>query len=796
MTVLRGDKNSAQTYQGTLKRFGENALALAEDIKTGIMTSDGNSVEAIFGRIRELINQGGLTFDEIDTLRDLVSSSVLEVLQNLAEHTALKTAPILYSPTTDDWDIVATTETGEKYGRFLIVDSRLENPINYNAMQPRLQQFDVEISPAIIIGVFPDDMPRQNFRLEWYRSSTQRSIFPLDQFHLAPTQEVVIQNIPAGYSAYWYGSEAHFFALYKTVPNDNFTLQALDHQIRWDGLFGPEAIKAIEEVIGNNRQPGHSESRLLSNYDFRAAQELVANLTRQVEHEKGQDLSEERGRTLTAEPNVGLAEDSDYLYWIGASSQDHAIQRMHKQTLKINALSLQLSADYYGLAIDEDGDFWTTVRVNNGGQNTFEIRCFQADGTRQASKEPASTEPVHRHSDRADGYCIAVSPTYLLIAEVNGDSSCWWERGNTDGDNNILPLWSQNNEGTADISYYDGAFYVLRSDGSLLKKFSDDGEFDTDAANDIDLSARGYSDPLGLAVGLRRAYISTANHLYAFSYFNGYEAVLANIGNQQIKLTTSTSERQLMMGGGASYNIIPDGQADTQHAHDIVRLHLDGYYNRTRFYGEVVLHKHVSGVAWPDHYYYRVDDNGNLVPTTDGSDTAESNLNAYAGTGRNMFYSNTHRHALISDSSKSHTLTIPNNNFGETVFQANRDDNFVFVINHPNFSFDPESFTTFLDVIANEGADRDFLAGRTRIICSRDGNGDRYAMKLQDGVSTAPDNFKVHNIFNRTSRTYNLDSGNLPNRVNVNGETTFIIPYIPNGKIHAVIALDVPITLK
>lgn len=791
MTILRGDKSNAQTYQGTLKRFGSNALALAEDIKTDFITSDGNSVADILGRLRDLINNGGLTNDEIDAIEDLVGSSVLTILQNLTDHLSLKTAPILYSPSTDDWTIVDSAETGEQFGRIAVVRS-VPTParVNYSTMHPVSQTIDAEITPAIIIGVFPDNLQRETARVQWLRPGNNRSVFPLDQFHEIPDGGVVVQNMPAGYTAYWYGSESNFFALYKAVPNEVFLLETLDHEIRWDGTFGPDAIAAITEIIGRNRQPGYSEARLLTNYDYRAAQELAANLTRRVQHDAGDDLSGERGRALTAAPQPGLAEDADYVYWIGNALQNRAIQRMDKQTQVVSALALQLTANDYGLALDEDGDFWTCRR----NATEFNLMCFGADGTRQSTKEPAATEPINSLTNRTNGYCLAVSPTRVMVAEIRGGAAWWWERGNSDGDTNaISTVWDDVAHLTADLSYFDGAFYALRADGHVLRKFSAE-DFSTDAVNDVDVTSNNYDDPLGLAVGLRRAYVATASHLHAFAYGSGYDAVLANIGTPHVRLSTGAGQNKLIMGGGASFNIIGTGNL-IEHVHDLVRLHLDGYYTKTRFYGELILHKHVAGVAWPAAYYYRVDGN-NLVPTTNGTDTATSDLRDYMGVSRVLFYHSTERNEQISDTSKAHTLTFPNDNFGQAIFNDNRNDDFVFVLNNLAFEFDPASFTAQLDVVANEGADRSRFDGRTSADCTRVGSGGRYALKLRDALGPASRNLRVSDIVNHTIHAINLNAGSHPHQVAVNGEVGFNLPHIPNGKVHAVMALDVPITLR
>ncbi|MCY3933442.1 MAG: hypothetical protein OXH70_17170 [Acidobacteria bacterium] len=229
----------------------------------------------------------------------------------------------------------------------------------------------------------------------------------------------------------------------------------------------------------------------------------------------------------------------------------------------------------------------------------------------------------------------------------------------------------------------------------------------------------------------------------------------------------------------------------TYYVHDMTRMLFTGYRTATRLRGTLRLDHHVAGVNWPSEFGYRLD-NGVLTPSTDGSDTATSDLSSYMGSARSMWWTDTEFNELISDTSKSHTLRYPHNNFGEPLYNDRYNDPFQFGFSTALIggTLSDASAEVPLTVFRNDG---DGLApqleGVTTGTLTRVA-GNRYTLTL-DGRSNA---VKVSDLWWTTTQEYGLNSPSWA--VAVNGRVGFSIPYYPNSRVILDIGIDMAVAAQ
>lgn len=250
--------------------------------------------------------------------------------------------------------------------------------------------------------------------------------------------------------------------------------------------------------------------------------------------------------------------------------------------------------------------------------------------------------------------------------------------------------------------------------------------------------------------------------------------------------------RKLMLGADSGYNFNGNGQIDELHYDQIFQGELRAVKEGTTLTGILELDKNVNGVSWPTNYYYRVDGN-TIVPTTDGTDTASSDLRDYMGDSRLMFYHSTEFNEQISDTSKSHTLTYPNHNVGQELVRNRLEQNLQLVFNFPGFNVDVASFTGDMIVHSNSGDKNTLWNSKTRVRFDRVSTG-RYTMTLGTSSTFDAAAIKVQDIFHVVDHSINLNSGSHTNQVAVNGEVGFNLPHIPNAQQHVEISFTVAVT--
>lgn len=252
--------------------------------------------------------------------------------------------------------------------------------------------------------------------------------------------------------------------------------------------------------------------------------------------------------------------------------------------------------------------------------------------------------------------------------------------------------------------------------------------------------------------------------------------------------------------GVAGADFIHDGDPATDHWTDVAGFELDALRIGTALTGRLVIERHAAGTQPPAAYYYRFDSGaGKIVPTTDGTDTAPSDLTQYVGTGRRFFYTDTEVNGYDGPNDRyyTHTLKYSHDNYGQLITHQEQASDLQLVFNFPDWDIDVASFTGDLTIRTNTGyrsstgpAAR-VWNGKTRIRFNR-ASKNRYTMTLGDDSSFGNANVKVEDFFKRTQFAVNLNAGSHANQVLVNGQTGFLIPFIPDSQLLAEVEFSVP----
>jgi len=265
------------------------------------------------------------------------------------------------------------------------------------------------------------------------------------------------------------------------------------------------------------------------------------------------------------------------------------------------------------------------------------------------------------------------------------------------------------------------------------------------------------------------------------------------VGTDSHPLVVAAYSDVLNFGAGSSFAIdrSRNGSIAEQHAEDIIRGYLLGHYTDSRLSASLRLLKSVTRVDIPDAYYYAMI-GGALTPTEDGTTAATSNLFDYIGEGARSFYSSAETNERIGhESDGDHTITYPTRNIGNMP-QEHGGDELVLIVNHPDWTITPTSFTAPMLVTLNQGTDHDVWAGYTSIRFDRRSAG-RYALTPTGPNGDAAQSLRLGNLWGQAEWDLNLNAGSHPNQVAVNGEVGFRIPYYANSQVAVEVVLDVAI---
>lgn len=266
---------------------------------------------------------------------------------------------------------------------------------------------------------------------------------------------------------------------------------------------------------------------------------------------------------------------------------------------------------------------------------------------------------------------------------------------------------------------------------------------------------------------------------------------LEGVASASILETTGPRNRKFMLGAGSD-NFQPNGDRDTSHFDEIFTLTMRGERNGTTLTGNFLWNKQVTGVGFPTNYYMRTQGN-TIVPTTDGTNQATSDLRDYVGESRDIFYGFSGTVNLQSDGSKQHQINSQNDNT-LLITTTHLNSDLLVVFDFSDFDVDVSSFTADLVVDRNEGDKNSLYSGKDKLRFNRVAT-NRYSMTLGTGSTFDTANIKVKDVFNKQIHQIDLDSGSHPNQVDVTGHVIFDIPFIPNGHQVMEASFSVPVVV-
>ncbi len=253
---------------------------------------------------------------------------------------------------------------------------------------------------------------------------------------------------------------------------------------------------------------------------------------------------------------------------------------------------------------------------------------------------------------------------------------------------------------------------------------------------------------------------------------------------RSVFLATSGAERRLMMGSGSNLDYIgtsPSTFRDIRHVHDVATVRFSGHLTGDVLEGTLILAQDIYGQAVPDNLFFELRD-GALVPTSNGTDTLNSDFHAYMGNQSRMWYYEDLEHALISDTSKTHTLTVPSEHVDENITRVSRGQPFVVIFDLPDYNIAADAFSGRVIVQENAGAEMDTWDGKYQVTFDRVGAGtNRFSLtpgSVPDGADAAA--LTVGKMFPAGSVFYNVDDTANASHVNVNGDVGFTVPYLEN----------------
>jgi len=223
------------------------------------------------------------------------------------------------------------------------------------------------------------------------------------------------------------------------------------------------------------------------------------------------------------------------------------------------------------------------------------------------------------------------------------------------------------------------------------------------------------------------------------------------------------------------------------HSTDVLQSRFVGHRTVDRVRGVASIVKSVTGVSWPEHYYFRREGAG-IVPTTDGADTAETDLREYMGSSRRLFYTDDDLIRDNDDSSRSANLTRPITNAADLNTTHGGEDLTLILAD-----VEPDDFIAAMRVASNDGASAPVFDGYTAMRLHRIATGsDRWRMTPTGPNGDASRPIRVNDLFNVAEHAIALNAGPRTNQVAVNGTTQFDAPYLADSHQDIELTIDVP----
>ncbi|MDE0475666.1 MAG: hypothetical protein OXI50_13995, partial [Gammaproteobacteria bacterium] len=248
--------------------------------------------------------------------------------------------------------------------------------------------------------------------------------------------------------------------------------------------------------------------------------------------------------------------------------------------------------------------------------------------------------------------------------------------------------------------------------------------------------------------------------------------------------------------GTADDVFVSDGTPDLNHWTDVATFEIDALRIGSALTGRMLIERHVSGVAFPSLLYGRLD-SGNLVLTTDGTDTVDPDLTQFIGSSARMWVKDNAVVGVAPSQSPALTIHYPIDNYSETITADDQTDDLLVQFNFPDWDVDVASFIGDLTLQENTG----FRAtsgpaarvwnGKTRIRFNRVSK-NHYNMTLGDGSSFGNANVKVEDFFKKSLHSINLNTGGShTNQVALTGHTGIVVPYVPESQLVAEVSFSV-----
>lgn len=226
-------------------------------------------------------------------------------------------------------------------------------------------------------------------------------------------------------------------------------------------------------------------------------------------------------------------------------------------------------------------------------------------------------------------------------------------------------------------------------------------------------------------------------------------------------------------------------------ADDVVRSSISGFIDAGRFKGTLRISKSIAGVDLPSDYYYRVNGDA-IVPTTNGIDTASSDLFDYLGEGRRLFQSSIVTHTQVGHSSRRHQVTYPIGHASD--FDRVRGGEFLTVhLPDATWGISGDEFTGRVYLGVNQGASASAFAGHSGARFERVAAGGDWWKITLTGPG-ADRELRVRDLIAHAQHRYNLAAGGRTNEVAVNGELTMSVVYLALSEQDISILIDVPLS--
>ncbi|MYE14560.1 MAG: hypothetical protein F4X99_23455, partial [Gammaproteobacteria bacterium] len=139
--------------------------------------------------------------------------------------------------------------------------------------------------------------------------------------------------------------------------------------------------------------------------------------------------------------------------------------------------------------------------------------------------------------------------------------------------------------------------------------------------------------------------------------------------------------------GTADDVFVSDGTPDLNHWTDVAAFEIDALRIGSALTGRMLLERHVSGAGFPSLIYCRLD-SGNLVLTTDGTDTVDPDFSQFIGSSARMWVKDTNLIGAAPNGTPTLSIHFPIDNYSETITADDQDDDLLLIFNFEEWDLD------------------------------------------------------------------------------------------------------------